>query len=158
MTAPTEDFRFLLIAPYNRYMQGFELLEHPSDIGLLARGNSRDQALIEVSKGLTSVMVDPIGIRALERRVLQVTGEDQPSQIVNWLNEILFLFDTEGLIFGDFEIDSWTATVIRGQARGERFDSARHDLRTAVKAATYHQFDIRESEGGLWEVRVFVDV
>src|SRR5689334_11035968 len=125
-------------------MGGFELLEHPSDIGLLARGNSRDQALIELSKGLTSVMVDPTGIRVLERRVLQVTGEDPPSQIVNWLNEMLFLFDTEGLLLGDFAIDSWTATVIRGQAGGERFDPARHELRTAVKAATYHQFDMRQ--------------
>jgi SHS2 domain-containing protein len=139
-------------------MEGFELLEHPSDIGLLGRGISRDRALIEASKGLTSIMVDPSGIQALERRVLQVTGEDPPSQVVNWLNEILFLFDTEGLMLADFAIDSWTATVIRGEARGERFDPARHELRTAVKAATYHQFDMRQSEGGIWEVRVFVDV
>ena len=73
------------------------------------------------------------------------------------VNEILFFFDTEGLVFGEFEIDSWTESGISGRARGEGFDSSRHEFRTAVKAATYHQFDSHDSPDG-WEIRVFVDV
>jgi len=136
----------------------FELLEHPSDIGVLARGDSRERALIEASKAVTSIMVNPAGIRRIEERSFQVGGSDAASQIVNWLNEIFFLFDAEGLIFADFAIDSWTPAGIRGRARGENVDQERHEIRTAVKAATYHQFDMRTTGPGGWELRVFLDV
>jgi SHS2 domain-containing protein len=57
----------------------------------------------------------------------------------------------------EFVIDSWTPEAIIGHAKGERFDSERHEFRTAVKATTYHQFESHAIPGG-WEIRVFVDV
>jgi len=135
----------------------FQLLEHPSDIGILARGTSREEALIEVSKGMTSIMTDPARIRSAEERVFHVTGSDDASQVINWLNEILFYFDSEGLIFADFAVDAWTSQAIDGRAKGEHVEAARHELRTAVKAATYHQFELKETANG-WELRVFLDI
>jgi len=135
----------------------FELLEHTSDIGLLARGANRNEALIAASEGLVSILVDPAGFKPLEERFLKATGSDETAQIVNWLNEILFFFDTEAMVFVEFEIESWTANELIGHARGERFDADRHEFRTAVKAATYHQFDSHQASQG-WEIRVFVDV
>ena len=135
----------------------FELLEHPSDVGILGRGQSREEALVSVSQGLVSILADPAPFRPLEERHFKAPGLDEAAQIVNWLNEILFFFDTEGLVFVEFEIDSWTAGAISGRARGERFDIGRHEFRTGVKAATYHQFESHQTPDG-WEIRVFVDV
>jgi SHS2 domain-containing protein len=138
-------------------MPGFSFLEHPSDIGILATGQSRESALVEGSKGLTAILADPTGIQLLEERLIRISGSDIASQVVNWLDELLFLFDTEGMLFADFRIDAWTASEIHGCGRGEPFDATKHELRTAVKAVTYHQFDMRETAGG-WELRVFVDL
>jgi SHS2 domain-containing protein len=135
----------------------FHLLEHPSDIGILARGKSPEEALVAVSKGLTSIIADPGGVRETEERPFHAAGHDAAAQVVNWLNEILFFFDTEGLLLVDFVVDEWTSEHIEGRARGERFDPERHEIRTAVKAATYHQFEMRQTEAGC-EIRVFVDV
>ena len=135
----------------------FELLEHPSDIGVLARGATRGEALVAASQGLVSILVDPAPFRPLEERYFKAPGSDEAAQIVNWLNEILFFFDTENLVFVEFGIDSWTPDEITGHAKGERFDLERHEFRTAVKAATYHQFENHEIPDG-WEIRVFVDV
>ena len=135
----------------------FELLEHMSDIGIRAQGPTREESLIAASHGLVSILVDPAPFRPLEERYFKAPGPDETAQIVNWLNEILFFFDTEGLVFVEFEIGSWTAGEITGRARGERFDIDRHEFRTAVKAATYHQFESHPTPGG-WEIRVFVDV
>jgi SHS2 domain-containing protein len=135
----------------------FELLEHTSDIGVLARGANREEAVVSASKGLVSILVNPSGFRPLEERHFHATGPDEAAQIVNWLNEILFFFDTEGMVFSDFEIESWTPDGIVGRATGERLDTNRHEFRTAVKAATYHQFESRQTPDG-WEIRVFVDV
>jgi SHS2 domain-containing protein len=135
----------------------FELLEHTSDIGVLARGGTRTEALIGASKGLVSILVDPSPFQPAQERYFKAPGMDEAAQVVNWLNEILFFFDTEGMVFVEFEIDSWTPSEITGRARGERFDIERHEFRTAVKAATYHQFESQQTPGG-WEFRVFVDV
>ena len=135
----------------------FELLEHTSDIGVLGRGNTREEALIAVSKGLVTILVDPAPFQPAQERYFKAPGSDEAAQVVNWLNEILFFFDTEGMVFVEFSIDSWTSSEITGRARGERFDVERHEFRTAVKAATYHQFESRQTATG-WEFRVFVDV
>src|ERR1041384_4553897 len=119
----------------------FELLEHTSDIGVRASGATREEALIAASHGLVSILADPTPVQALEERYFRAPGLDEAAQIVNWLNEILFFFDTEGMVFVDFTVDSWTAEEVIGRARGERFDTDRHEFRTAVKAATYHQFE-----------------
>jgi SHS2 domain-containing protein len=136
----------------------FQLLEHPSDIGILARGTSREDALVEASNGLVTILVNPQNFRPLEERYLKANGRDHAAQVVNWLNEILFFFDTEGMVFVEFQIDSWTPDEVAGRALGERFDIDRHELRTAVKAATYHQFEGGPTAEGGWELQVFVDV
>ncbi|MBI4471879.1 MAG: archease [Acidobacteria bacterium] len=136
---------------------GFELLEHTSDIGVLARGDSRESALIAASQGLVSILVDPAPFRPLEERYFKATGRDEAAQIVNWLNEILFYFDTESMVFVEFAIDSWTESELLGHARGERFNIDRHEFRTGVKAVTYHQFESQQTPAG-WEIRVYVDV
>jgi SHS2 domain-containing protein len=136
----------------------FQLLEHTSDVGILSRGSDRKDALIEASRGLVSILVDPAAFRPLEERYFKATGSDEAAQVVNWLNEILFFFDTEGMVFVQFDIDYWTDAEIIGRARGERFDIDHHEFRTAVKAATYHQFSSRATADGAWEFRIFVDV
>ena len=135
----------------------FQLLEHTSDVGILANGQTREEALVSASEGLASTLVDPTPFRPTDERYFRAPGRDQASQIVNWLNEILFFFDTEDLVFVEFQIDSWTDDAIVGRARGERFNAEHHEFRTAVKAATYHQFESHPSAVG-WEIRVFVDV
>jgi SHS2 domain-containing protein len=137
--------------------RSFELLDHPSDIGILGRGNSREDALVAVSNGLTSIMADPGSFQPAVEREFHVEGSDPAAQVINWLNEILFYFDTESLIFVDFVVDSWTPERLSGRAKGDHFDMNRDELRTSVKAATYHQFEMKQTASG-WELRVFIDV
>src|SRR5262245_6720787 len=137
---------------------GFRLLEHTSDIGVLARGSTREEALVGASLGLGSILVErPYAIRWDEERFIKASGPDEAAQVVDWLNEIVFFFDTEGMVFGWLEIDTWTSNDIVGRVFGMRLDPYRHDYRTAIKAVTYHQFESHPTPKG-WEIRVFVDV
>lgn len=138
-------------------MTRFSFLDHPSDIGILAQGSNREEALVAASEGLAHILVNPEPFRPLEERQFSVLGSDEEAQIVNWLNEILFYLDSEGLVFTRFTIDEWTPAGITGRAAGEKFDPGRHELRTSVKAATYHQLESKATATG-WEIRVFVDV
>jgi SHS2 domain-containing protein len=42
--------------------------------------------------------------------------------------------------------------------RGEPIDPKRHALRADVKAVTYHQFEVIQTETGGWKARVVVDI
>lgn len=136
----------------------FALLEHASDVGLQGRGPDRRVALAAASLGLTSLMVDPATVEPRVQRHLRAAGSDEAAQIVAWLNEVLFLFDTEGLVFSRFEITRWDHATVEGRASGEPFDPRRHELRTGVKAATYHQLASGPDGEGGWEIRVFLDL
>ena len=96
----------------------FEILDHPSDVGILARAPTREEALLELSRGLISIMADTEGIGISQERDFRAPGPDEPAQVVNWLNEILFFFDTEGFLPIDLQIDSWTEREIMGRAHG----------------------------------------
>src|SRR5207247_8101810 len=134
----------------------FELLEHTSDVGIRATGASREEALISASQGLVSILVDPAPFRPLEERYFKASGPHETAQIINWLNEILFFFDTEALVFVQFEIDIWTAGEITGRASGERFDAGAHEFGTGVKAATCQQFESHPAPAG-WKIWVVWD-
>ena len=134
------------------------LLEHASDVGLQATGPDRRVALAAASRGLTGLMVDPATVEERVERRLRAEGFDEAAQIVAWLNEVLFLFDTEGLLLSRFEITRWDDTTVEGEAAGEPFDPPRHELRTGVKAATYHQLASGPDGRGGWEIRVFLDL
>ena len=100
-------------------------------------------------------MVSPEQVRIQASREINVEGHDPVSLLVNWLNELIFLFDTEYLIFRRFEIDDLTETRLHAIARGEAYDAQRHDLSSAIKAATWHEAAVEQVEGGYRATIIF---
>jgi len=76
---------------------------------------------------------------------------------VNFLNEIIFLFDAQRFVLKDARILKLGKKSLRAELRGERFSSQRHQPGITVKAATYHGLSISR-EGGLWKIKVILDV
>lgn len=64
-----------------------------------------------------------------------------------WLNELIYLFDAEGMLFRRFVIEEFSHTRMRARALGEHVDPTRHDLKTGVKSTTYHGLHITEEDG-----------
>ena len=83
--------------------------------------------------------------------------ENASSLLVNWLSEILFRIDAEGRLFHDFRVRLRDSRSLNAVTRGERFDRARHQVNLQVKAITYHQLVLEESEGR-WRAQVYVDI
>ena len=77
--------------------------------------------------------------------------------MVAWLNELLYLYETQGLIGADCVIRSMTDMGLSAEVWGEAVDRARHMIVSHVKAVTYHQLHVGRTASG-WEARVVVDV
>jgi SHS2 domain-containing protein len=99
---------------------------------------------------------DPDTIIERERRDVEVQGPDDVHLLERWLQELLFLTETERLLFTRFDV-TVEAGVLRATAHGEPIDQDRHELRGDIKGVTRHMTDVTESRGG-YEVRVLVDM
>ena len=138
-------------------MEGFELLEHTADIGVLSTGDSFASALSWVAQGMFSVIADLDAVEPRRRIVVEVSSEDRESLVVDWLNELIFRFDTEGFLPAEFRVTvDESHTHIAAECAGETADPERHQIRTAVKAATYHRLEVRHDDQ--WRIQVILDV
>src|SRR5438105_15402279 len=117
----------------------YEVFEHTADVGLHAYGSTLPELFIHAAQGMESLMVAPEQVRARVSREIAVEGHDTVSLLIAWLNELVFLFDTEYLLFREFEIEALTETQLKARAGGEHYDPGRHDLSSAIKAVTWHE-------------------
>jgi SHS2 domain-containing protein len=94
-----------------------------------------------------------------ERERYELTGEAEGVEalLVDWINDLVYLFEGEGVVCRRFAFPAWSPTSYRAEAFGEPADAARHDPRDLVKAATYHGLSVRELPGR-WEAKVILDV
>ena len=134
-----------------------ELFEHTADLGLRATAPTLDALFAEMAKCLLSAMVeDPTAVRAERDVQVELTGADREFLLFDWLNELLFLCDTEHLVFSQFTVEM-NERGLKATVRGEPLDDDRHHVTHEVKAITYHELKV-EREGDGWFAEVIVDI
>lgn len=139
----------------------FEYLDHTADVQLHAWGPTLEAAFAAVGLAMFNYMtpIDAINMDESCTRVVEASGHDLDSLLFSWLDELLFIFSTELLVFSDIKVTALDRQEykITATGRGEKFDRTRHEIGTEVKAITYSAMQIREQEGDA-EVFVIVDI
>jgi len=130
-----------------------ELLEHTADVRVRIRAESFGALATEAARVLTRIEVGAPPPPAGPWRVIEIRSADRAALLVDWLNELIFLAETERWVPADFEIVEATETVLRVRARGGVVEQAP----ARVKAATFSGLQIRAAPGGL-EAEVVLDV
>ncbi|MBN2098036.1 MAG: archease [Dehalococcoidia bacterium] len=138
-------------------MKRFDIVEHTADTGIIAYGTDMQEAFANAAYGMFSLMADLRQVREETSRYVEAEASDRESLAVSWLNELLYLFDVERIIFSRFEILELTDTRLKADVHGEKVDASRHKLRGGVKAATYHTLKVAENRERC-RVRVIFDV
>lgn len=135
----------------------FEILEHPADIGFRAYGRSLEEAFANCAQALISIILDPDSISPTGHWELNAEASDLESLLVNWLNEVLYYVDTRRIAFKSFAVSFPTSFQVRCVALGELRSPVKHPVRLSVKAVTYHQLHVFQTEQS-WVAEVYVDV
>ncbi len=129
----------------------------PADLLVEGRGRTLGEAVANVALGMLNAITPLEGITERETYRAEAEGTDLQSLILNILDEILFLNDSEGLTAKSLtvEIDEgrFRASAV---GRGERFSAATHEVGIAVKAVTYHMMKIERTPEG-YRVQVVFD-
>ena len=131
-------------------------MEHTADTGIIAYGTDMPEAFANAAYGMFSLMADLRQVREETSRYVEAEAGDRESLVVSWLNELLYIFDVERIIFRRFDVLEITNTRLKADAYGEKVDPSRHKLRGGVKAATYHTLKVAERRER-YSIRVIFD-
>ena len=132
----------------------FRLLDHEADIGLEICGRGQAELFSHAGAALFSLITDPDTIEARFTRHITINNGEE--QLVVFLNELLYLWDTEKFIPRTFSV-VMEAGRLEADITGETFDPGKHSVYKEVKAVTYHKFTIQQ-EGDLLKATVFLDI
>jgi SHS2 domain-containing protein len=141
----------------------FEFFDVTADVGYTAYGNTLSEAFGNAALAMFEVITDTSKVKPKITKHLKVESEDEKALLYDWLSELLFVHDTEYLVFSDFEVKiestikkGETIFILEASASGEEFNREVHESRDEVKAVTYHMMNIKKENG--CEVRVILDI
>lgn len=125
-------------------------VDHTAELELELEAESAEGVLQEALEAFAELAGTGTG-EQVEREV-ELEASDLPALLATWLDELLFLADSEGLLPERAEL-AVSDTRVAG-----RLFLRRGAPRPLVKAVTLHRLRFRSEDGGVWRGRVVLDV
>lgn len=137
--------------------RGFDYIDHTADKGILAKGSSHAELFRNAALGMFSLMADLPRYQPDQETPIEVQSDNLELTLKAWLDELLFNFEVDQILFLDFKILEVDNTHVKALARGIPFSPDIEWLGAVVKAVTYHDLKIwKETE--TWYASVILDV
>ena len=134
-------------------MGRWQELDHTADLALHVWGRDLTDLFEAAATGMFSLLAEADRGGAPVRYELHLTAQDAESLLVDWLNELLYLCETQDFVGTEFVFATLTATALHAEVAGlpvaERL--------AGIKAATYHMLAVVAAEAG-YETEVVFDV
>lgn len=126
-------------------MHEYESLDHTADALVKCTGKTLEECFGNAAYALFDQTLDLRSVSPVESIHVETSGETVEERLFNFLDELLFIEDTERLFLCEFKVIFEDNKVIC-DALGERLDFDKHITRTEVKAITYHMLEVNEEE------------
>ena len=136
--------------PHHR--AAFEEIEHTADRALRIYGSNLEELLLNAARGMNNLMVAKhIPCSEHQEKFVELEAMDTESLLVDWLSELAYWAEIEMLVFHEFKIESVSLTHLSARIRGGRVTQ----LEKHIKAVTYHNLEIVQTQKGLTATVVF---
>lgn len=138
----------------------YQFTSHTADVAVELSGASREELFAAALRAFTDTVTDPETVEPDEEHELSAEAGDLESLLVEWLSELVYRFDVDGLLFREAEVrleEAGGGFRLTARARGETYDTDRHPLKVQVKGVTYHELRV-ERRDGEWFGRVVFDI
>ncbi len=142
-------------------MEEFVFLDEiaTADVAIEARGDTLEELFSASAKATFAVMVDTKGVRPKAKKEIRLENQEIDRLLFDWLAEIIYLKDSEYMVFSKFDIriQGNSSYCLNAEVFGEEINQSKHELRCDVKAITFHLFDVHKKEGK-WIARFILDI
>ena len=135
----------------------YTLIDHTADLGVRVRASGLRELFEEAAAALFDLITNRGRVTGAVERALAVQGRDRPDLMVNWLRELLYLWNGNQLLVARTRVEALDETRLAARVWTAAYDPRRHELRHEIKAVTYHGITVRPADEG-WEAVVIFDV
>lgn len=130
----------------------FKEIEHTADRALRIYGSDLQELLLNAAGGMNSLLVRQYNASSQqEKKSVALDAIDAESLLVEWLSELAYWAETELLVFHKFDLHSVSPTHVKATIHGNRVAQ----LDNHIKAVTYHNLEIIQTDEGLTATVVF---
>ncbi|OGO25160.1 MAG: hypothetical protein A2W33_09580 [Chloroflexi bacterium RBG_16_52_11] len=131
---------------------GFREIEHTADWEMQVWAPDFPGLLEQAALGMYGLAGAHLAEKPRIKRTVQLSGQDEESLLVSFLEELRYFGEMEGLGFDGFQIK-----VEGYQLDAELSGSALYQIDKEIKAVTFHNLTVRKTERGI-EASVVFDV
>ena len=139
----------------------YRFLDHTADVGADLAAPDLGGLFAAALAAFTDILTDRARVEPRDERRIALSAAGLEELLVGWLEELLYLFETEDALFHDAEVtveEGGGGWALHALARGEAQDPARHPAKVLVKGVTYHGLAVRPAADGGWAARVIFDI
>jgi len=138
-------------------MKRYEQFPHTADIGVRVFGRDSKELFENAAFAMFDVIADLEGLTGDIVEKINLAAANPEELLVAWLDELLYNFYTKQLIFFKFQIEELSEGSLRATIFGRPIAANRNRLKTEIKAATYHNLEIKKTPKG-YSVEIIFDV
>lgn len=120
-------------------MGHWQELDHTADVALRVWGADLADVFTTAARGMFALLTDIASISTTRTLRVELDSLDAEALLVDWLNELLYLTEVEGLAFTDFSFEVLTSTRLKACAQGGPLT----EYASYIKAATFHNLVIQ---------------
>ena len=136
----------------------YKLIDHTADLGMEVTGRTKRELFTKAALSLMDIVVERKGTPSgLQEKALTIEGSDPADLLINFLREILYLFNAEAVIIGKCEITKCGNKTLDARLWLEPYNKKKHVMKTEIKAVTYHGLSVERIKNG-WRAGVIFDV
>jgi len=136
--------------------RGFEFIDHTADAGIRVEAPTLEDLFETAGLAFTELVTSADSVDCRAERRFKLEEDDMETLLVSWLQELLYLLDTEDLVFARFQVRIHDFSL-EATAWGDVFDPNIHTMKTEIKAVTYHQLEVTKNDQG-WQAQVIFDI
>ncbi len=130
----------------------YKLLNHPSDLKILVKGESIVEIFTTAAEALTELQfVFEKSSKPQRIDLIEVEAENLEMLLLDFLSELLYLTDVNDLAYSNVEVEEITDKKIKCRVKGFPIK----EVKTEIKAVTYYDAEIRKTADGFEAVVLF---
>ena len=135
----------------------YKLINHTADLGIHVFGTDPVELFANAAFATFDMLTEIDSLKSLKTTNLRVTGDDWSDLMVNWLRELLYLWNGKELLVKKAQILALSEKELSANVELDPFDPDRHEIKIEIKAVTYHQIQVSEGPKG-WEAKIIFDI
>lgn len=134
----------------------WKLIEHTADIRAEVTGSTLEELFLNAARGLTGLLYSGSAVDAASEIDLILEGDDVEEILVDWLREILYRKEAEGLVFvradvAELSAESFKVRAFFGPVVKDDYPEVE------IKAVTYHGLSVERNDSG-FTAKILFDI